>query len=269
MRQPEHIYERDLDLYVPTVWAGSPWSPDSQHGGPVAGLFARAAEECSTESGLQLARLTIDLFRPVPKQPLRLAKRWLRRGRKLGLADFSLSRESEEVARASALLLVPRRELASAWRDSTPPPPELERGEAMEFMPAEFRAQAPLGFHRSIEARATRDELGQAVWLTTPLELLAGESTSPQVRFGMLSDLTFAMGMRIGFLRGAAAERAVQTRFINADITLYRERDPVGEWVAFRPSTIADSAGVGVAEVVQFDRAGRIGRSLQALVANR
>ena len=264
----EHIYERDGERFVPTQWSGSPWSPESQHGGPVAGLFTRGAEECAAEAGLQLARLTIDLFRPVPKQPLRLAKRWLRRGRKLALAELVLLRGEEEFARASALLLAPRGELGSSWRDATPAPPAAEAGAALEFMPPGVREQWPPGFHLSVLARSVRDELGPAVWLTTPLELVAGEPTSPQVRFGALSDLTFAMGMRIGFLRGPVDVRALQTRFINADITLYRERVPEGDWLGFRLATMADTAGVGVAEVVQFDRAGRIGRSLQALVAN-
>jgi hypothetical protein len=263
-----HIYERDGDLFVPTIWAGSPWSAEAQHGGPVAGLFARAAEECAGEASLQLARLTVDLFKPVPKQPLRLAKRWLRRGRKLALADFGLLRGDEPVARASALLLAPRPELATSRRDASPPPPPLERGEELDFMPPAFRDESPPGFHLSVQARSVRDELGHAIWLTTPLELVAGEPTSPQVRFGALSDLSFAMGMRIGFLRGLAEQPAPPTRFINADVTLYRERDPEGAWVAFRLATLADAAGIGVAEVVQFDRAGRVGRSLQALVAN-
>lgn len=264
----EHIYERDGELYAPTRWAGSPWSAETQHGGPVAGLFARGAEACAAESELQLARLTIDLCRPVPKQPLRLATRWVRRGRKLGLAELTLSRGDDEIARASALLLVPRPELRSAWREAAPPPPPVESAEALEFMPVGLREQWPPGFHLSVQARVARDEIGPAAWLTTPLDLVAGDATSPQVRFAMLSDLTFAMGMRIAFLRGSVSSRALQTRFINADITLYRERDPEGDWVAFRLATMADAAGVGVAEVVQFDRAGRIGRSLQALVAN-
>ncbi len=191
----------------------------------------------------------------------------MRRGRKLALADFTLLRGEEEIARASALLLAPRPELASAWPDATPVPPPIEHAKRMEFLPAWFR-DVPPGFHFSLAARTTRDELGPAVWLTTPLDLVAGEAISPQVRFGMLSDMTFAMGGRLAFLRGAVDARAVQTRFINADITIYREREPQGDWLAFRPSLMTDHAGVGVAEVVQFDRAGRIGRSLQALVAN-
>jgi hypothetical protein len=262
------IYARDGDVWTPTRWAGSPWSPDAQHGGPVAGLFARAAEEAAQGAELQLARLTVDLFRPVPRQPLRLAQRWVRRGRKLALADFELHHGEEAVARASALYFAPRPALASGWRDASPPPPPLARGEPLEFMPAALREQWPPGFHLSVQARAVRDERGAAIWLTTPLDLVAGEPTSPQVRFAALSDLTFAMGMRLGFLRGPVDARALQTRFINADVTLYRERAPVGEWVAFRLATLADAAGVGLAEVEQFDATGRIGRSLQALVAN-
>jgi hypothetical protein len=264
----EHIYERDGDLFVPTEWAGGPWSPDAQHGGPAAGLFMRAAEACSAEAGLQLARLTVDLFRPIPKQPLRLAKRWLRRGRKLALAELKLLHGDEEVSRASALLLVPRPELATSWSDPMPAPPPPDGGDPHEFMPPWFREQSPPGFHLSIEARTVRDELGFAAWLTTPLELVADEATSSQVRFGMLSDLSFAMGGRLALLRGSADTRTLPTRFINADITVYRERVPEGAWLGFRPSVMSDHAGIGVAEVVQFDRAGRIGRSLQALVAN-
>jgi Thioesterase-like superfamily len=163
---------------------------------------------------------------------------------------------------------VPRPELATSWADPMPAPPPPEHGDPHEFMPPWFREQAPAGFHLSIEARTVRDELGVAAWLTTPLDLVAGEATSPQVRFGMLSDLSFAMGGRLASLRGSVDTRTSPTRFINADITVYRERAPEGAWLGFRPSLMTDRAGIGVAEVVQFDRAGRIGLSLQALVAN-
>lgn len=265
----EHIYERDGDVFVPTVWAGSPWSADAQHGAPVAGLFMRACEEAAREGGLQPARLTVDLFRPVPKLPLRLARRFVRRGRKLALLDLALVHDGEEVARASGLLLAPRTELLSNWGDAgTPPPPPPESATPVDFMPAWFRESAPPGFHFSLRCRSTRDELGPAAWLTTPLDLVAGEPTTPSVRFAALSDMTFAMGGRLALRTGVANPATLETRFINADVTLYRERAPEGDWLAFRPAALSDRAGIGIAEVAQFDRAGRFGRSLQALVAN-
>jgi acyl-CoA thioesterase len=266
----DHIYERDGELFVPTQWAGGPWSAETQHGAPVAGLFARAAEEAASECELQLARLTIDLFRPVPRVPLRLVRRIVRRGRKLALIEVALLRGDEEISRASALLLAARPELASAWaQPAAPLPTALEYAKPFSFMPSEFRDRVPPGFHFSIESRMARDEFGHVVWLTTPLELVAGEATSPSVRFGALSDLTFAMGGRLALRSGAIDANSVQTSFINADITLYRERTPAGEWLAFRPVAVTDHAGIGIAEVAQFDHTGRIGRSLQALVANQ
>jgi hypothetical protein len=264
----DFLYERDGELFVPTQWAGGPWSPDAQHGGPPAGLFARMAELAERESGLQLARLTIDLCRPVPRVPLRLTQRWVRRGRKLGLVEGALLRGDEEIARASALLLVPRADLAASFAEPAPAPPPPERARAIEFMPSAYASQLPPGFHFSIQARIGRDEVGHVAWLTTPLALVAGEVTSPQVRFGMLSDLSFAMSGHLLMRRGGASLRDAGARFINADITIYRERMPTGDWLAFRPAALSNQAGIGVAEVVQFDLAGRIGRSLQALVAN-
>ncbi len=88
------------------------------------------------------------------------------------------------------------------------------------------------------------------------------------MRLGALADLTFAMSGRLALRLGASDASSVQTSFINADITLYRERPPTGEWLAFRPNAMSDQAGIGLAEVVHYDCAGRLGRSLQALVAN-
>ena len=38
----DSIYQRDGNTYSPTEWAGSPWSHEHQHGGPVNALFARS-----------------------------------------------------------------------------------------------------------------------------------------------------------------------------------------------------------------------------------
>src|SRR5687767_12071309 len=89
---PDFIYHRDGDVFAPTRWAGSPWSRELQHGGPVCGLVARAAEEAARETGLRVARLTVDLCRPTPLVPLTLASQYLRRGRRLALIEVRLLR---------------------------------------------------------------------------------------------------------------------------------------------------------------------------------
>jgi hypothetical protein len=135
-------------------------------------------------------------------------------------------------------------------------------------MPREYLAQVPPGFHRSVEVRLTEDELGPAVWATTPLDLIAGQETSPLVRAAMLSDLTFGLSGRLLLRRGLVPLDPRRVALINADLTLYLERPPAGEWIAMRSAAVHDDAGIGVAEVVQLDRNGRYGRSLQALVSN-
>ncbi len=134
-------------------------------------------------------------------------------------------------------------------------------------MPREYLAQVPPGFHRSVEVRLTEDELGPAVWATTPLDLIDGQETSALVRAAMLSDLTFALSGRLLLRRGLVPLDPRRVALINADVTLYLERPPAGEWIAMRSGAVHDDAGIGVAEVVQLDRGGRYGRSLQALVS--
>jgi hypothetical protein len=183
---PDAIYTRDGDHVVPSEWAGSPWSRELQHGGPICGLVARAAEAA---------------------------------------ADTS------------------------------------------QLVPREYLRHVPPGFHRSVEVRLSEDEFGPAVWLTTPLDLVAGEATSSLVRAAMLSDLTFAMAGRTLLRRRDLPEDA-PVPLINADMTLYLERPPVGDWIAFRRGAVSNQRGIGLAEVQQLDRQGRYGRSLQAHIAN-
>jgi acyl-CoA thioesterase len=54
--------------------------------------------------------------------------------------------------------------------------------------------------------------------------------------------------------------------FINPDLTIYVEREPVGEWICLQAETRVRVGGIGFAEAVLFDRHGRVGRSLQALL---
>jgi hypothetical protein len=265
---PDFLYRRSDDVYTPTEWAGSPWSRDLQHGGPVCGLVAHAAEAAARETGLSIARITVDLCRPTPFAPLRLAWQYLRRGRRLALLEVQLRRGEDVVTRGSVLLLAASPERADSWCEPMPPPPGPEGLAVMQFMPREYVAQVPPGFHRSVEVRMAEDELGPALWATTPLALVSGEATSPLVRAAMLSDLTFALSGRLLLRRGIVPPDPRRSAMINADVTLYLERAPEGEWLALRGGSVRDHEGIGVAEVVQLDRRGRYGRSLQALVAN-
>jgi hypothetical protein len=54
--------------------------------------------------------------------------------------------------------------------------------------------------------------------------------------------------------------------FINPDLTLYIEREPVGEWVALQSRMRVARGSVASAESVIWDEYGRVGRATQALL---
>src|SRR5262245_49945824 len=139
----EFIYRRSGDVYEPTPWAGSPWSRELQHGGPVCGLIASAAEVAAAETGLRVARLGVDLFRPTPLAPLALSWQYVRRGRRLALLEVRLRSGETDITRGSALLLAPSPEHPSTWREQGPPPPGPEGLDGTPFMPREVVAQVP------------------------------------------------------------------------------------------------------------------------------
>ena len=76
---------------------------------------------------------------------------------------------------------------------------------------------------------------------------MAGEEPSPLQRLAAAAD----------FPNGIATTLAWRDYvFINPELTIYIEREPVGEWICLdaRMSTVSD--GVGLSEAVLYERAG-------------
>ena len=266
----DFVYQREGEIFSPTPWAGSPWSDGLQHGGPVNALFALAAEEAAEEAGLRVVRLTVDLMRPVPRVPLALTWRFVRRGWRLANVEAALSQPEggDPVCRASAVLLAPSHDWERQWQQTPPPPPGIETLEPVEFMPKSYRSQVPDGFHWSFEVRMGADEHGPAAWLTTSLDLLPGVPMTPLQRCAAVADLTFGLSGRSLIREQIADVDAWSVPMINTDTTIYWERPPVGRWFGFRNALLTDHEGIGVCEVDLADAEGRLGRSLQAMLAN-
>jgi hypothetical protein len=79
----ESIFTRDGELFVPSELARGPWSPDAQHGGAPAALLARVVEQFDGGDAMFVARLTLELLRPVPIAPLAVRVAMRRPGRKV------------------------------------------------------------------------------------------------------------------------------------------------------------------------------------------
>jgi len=264
-----HVYEREGNVYHPTEWAGSPWSTRHQHGGAVNALFATAALEAAAERELRVARLTVDLFRAVPHAPLALGWRFVHRGRRIARIEATLSEPTSQqvVSVASALLLKDEAQLERSWDQTPPPPLPRSSAEPMKFMSG-TRADFPPGFHWSFEVALGQDEHGAGAWITTPLDWLPGQPMSPWQRSAAVADLTFGLsGRSLSQARGFADD-AWRVPLINVDTTLYWEREPVGTWFGFRHPLVTAERGTGLAEIDLADCEGRLGRAIQALLAN-
>ena len=120
------------------------------------------------------------------------------------------------------------------------------------------------GFHNTIEvAWATAlNAPHPAAWLRIPMPFIDGEPTSPATAAAALSDFGNAIAGRF------TLEGQKSGSYINSDITLYMDRDPVDEWVCLEVPYRQEIRGVGHVESIWYDRAGRYGRGVETRLAN-
>jgi hypothetical protein len=96
------------------------------------------------------------------------------------------------------------------------------------------------------------------------MPFVEGEETSPATRAAALSDFGNAIANQFGHGESPVSSLS----YINSDVTLYMDRDPVDEWLCLHVDHRDEVEGVGHVESVWFDRQGRYGRGVQARLAN-
>ena len=244
--------------FVPTALARGPWDPNAQHGGAPSALLARALERHEAESAGQVARMTVELLRPVPLGPLTVRTRTIRPGRKVQLVEAGLFSGETEVARATGLRV---REKALELPAGAAPRDRLETGPG-DGSPMPFDRVADTSFADAMDIEAIVGAPGLAgpgsAWFRLRVPVVAGEETSPLQRVAAAADFGNGISSVVDWDDGWL--------FINPDLTVHLHRYPVGEWVALAATTFAGGTGVGMAEAALFDTRGRIGRSVQSLL---
>lgn len=261
---PDALYLPDGDLYVPTSLTTGPWSPDAQHGGAPSALLVHAIEAVDAPVPVQIARLSFELLRPVPLTPLRIRTDVLRPGKKVQLVQASLLADDTEVVRATALR-IRRADLPvpPEARPDDPTPPGHEHGQSLSF-PGAPPAEG-LTFHRDANeilfVDGGFDRPGPATgWIRLRYPVVAGHPTTPTMRLAGAAD--FGNGFSWAVPRG-------EWLFINPDLTVHVVREPVGEWICLRSTTLPGDTGVAAAESALYDAQGRVGRSVQSLLLDR
>lgn len=246
--------------FIPTELSRGPWHPDAQHGGAPAALAARCVEQ-HAGGDHRLARLTLELLKPVPLTPLEVAVDG-RAGRSAGRWEVDISSDGVVVAHARAVTVLtshPSPALPGAAREDpppvAPPTPDLPRFR-IPGMP-EYRSFYTTAMDPRV-ADGTTDEPGAATaWFRFAHPLVAGERTRPSSLAAAAAD--FANGL-------SWVLPLDEFVFSNADVSVHLWRSPIGDCVGLAARTSVAPNGTGVASGQLFDTTGTLGIATQTLV---
>lgn len=205
-----------------------------------------------------LGRVSYEFLRPVPLGELAVHAELVKPGRRVQLLEGSiLTSDGTDVVRARALRV--RRADMQADGGPSPPIPGPEQGRANDF-----RRNQTMFATDAIEIRFVAGafyEPGPATaWFRLRHPLVGGEDPSALQRLAAAAD--FGNGISSVFSWDDHV-------FINPDLTVYIEREPVGEWICLQSETRVAKGGVGIADSVIHDARGRVGRAIQALLVSR
>lgn len=268
----------DGDLYVPTELTRGPWDPEAQHAGPPAALIGRAIERLDGGESRHVGRITFEILRPVPIDPLRVEAQMVRPGRSVELVEANLrDAAGEELIRARGWRLRSGQvEIPEGLSSESGPgllgtsPSTLRPG----FTPPGYAETASgdfpdtghdVGYHTAVEYRFVSGgfaEPGPAIaWMRLRQPVVAGEQPTPLQRVLAVADSGNGVSATLDWSRFL---------FINVDLTVHLHRELSGEWVCLDAITIPEPNGVGVADTALYDEVGPIGRAVQTLlVADR
>lgn len=269
------------DVLLPTDLVRGPWDHGLQHGGAVCGALAWVAEQAQavmaeTEAAdrFMLARLTVEILRPVPVAPLSYRSSIARNGRRSRVLGASLWHGERCVARCSSQWVkTDVRQSASHSESQSDSRSESEVDSQVDSRPdpsvplrpttATDPGSSELGYPRPgfncdvFELRclsgSTEDPGPATVWARMKTDLVSGHALSPIQMLATVSDLGNAVGWDLS-LRGEP--------MVNPDVTLQLFRYPVGEWVCLESNSRSTPAGVGMMETRLWDGHGQIGRVL-------
>jgi hypothetical protein len=253
------IFRVDGNRVTTSPHAAGPWDPTMQHGSPPAALVAWAAEAIATPVPMRIARVTVDLMRPVPVAPLTIETEILREGRKIQLCAIRL--------RAHGVIVVAATVLKTKMRANELPPdadiaPVTLPGPAQSRQdPADFSSSP---FVTGMSLRAARGRFGVpgpgAIWYRVDRPIVEGFAVSQAMRAMVAAD----------FCNGTAAVLDFRHwTFLNADLTVNFAREPVGEWILLDAESWIGPDGAGLSMARLADSDGYFGRAIQSLVIER
>ena len=266
------FYEQiGADSYVATPATVGPWSDDAQHGGPPSALAARAIERHEPDPRQRLARVSIDILRPVPIGKVSTRTRLVRPGKRVTLVEVVLEADGQDVLHARGWRIErpagPVPEVKEGGRpDPLPPaddgsPPEIfsrQRHGYLTMIEWRFKPDDYVSDYASVERGPDgRQARVRSAWARPRIPLLPEEDPSPMCRTLLVADSGSGV---------SAALPVSDFTFVNVDLTVVAQRDPIGEWLLLEASTVIGADGTGLACTRLSDQQGSFGRGLQTLI---
>jgi len=259
--RPAAVFTREGEAWLPSALSRGPWDPRAQHGGAPSALLAHVAESAIDEPGWQLARLTVELVKPVPVAPL--ATRFsMQSARSTTRLTIDLLAGDTLVARGHALML---RGQALALPDGLPAPSPAR------LLPAPQDCSQPLRipglpegisfYATAVDTLAAQGDVSRpgpgAAWFRLAVPLVHGVPNSPAMRAAAAADFGNGLSWVL------PPDRFL---FSNADLNLHLHRAPAGEWIGLSSETQVDASGAGLTLSRLYDERGPIGTAVQTLV---
>jgi hypothetical protein len=214
-------------------------------------------ERYESDDNMRLARVCVDILRPVPVGPLTARTQVLRAGKRVALLQTVLESGGQEVLIARGWRIARSASMPVIARDGNAPPiPRAAKA-------PRFPGGNVDGYLAQIEWRfetGNFDEPGPCkAWGRPRIPLLPGEELSPMSRTLLLAD------------SGSGVSMALDPRayiFINVDLTVILQRDPVGEWLLLDALTTMGGTGTGLAQTELSDTGGVVGTCIQTLLVS-
>lgn len=205
---------------------------------------------------MRLARVAVDILRPVPVGTVTVSTRTVRPGKRVALLEAVMQAGGQEVLRAQGWCIARSDGLPVIARPEVPP--------AIPDPPAKtpsFHGMYTDGYVSAIDwrfASGSFDQLGPCkAWGRPRIPLLPGEDPSPMARTLLVADSGSGISATLDPARFI---------FINVDLTVVLQRDPAGEWVLLDAVTTMGGNGTGLCETLLYDGTGVVGSAAQTLL---
>lgn len=240
--------------------ARGPWDARAQHGGAPCGLLAHLAESAVEGEGWQLARLTVELIRPVPVDVLTSGVT-AETGRTTSRVEIVLLSQGKAVAKAHALLvraqpIVLPDDLVQPATTPLRPPRDCTAALRIPGLP-DVRSFYYTAMEGRVAAGTPEAPGPGAAWLRLTVPLIDGLPNSPAMRAAAAADFGNGLSWVL------PAERFT---FANADVSLQLARLPAGEWIGLDSVTTISANGRGCTTTQLHDEAGPFGMATQTLL---